>query len=224
MGGCGTIVIAEHDSATRADAVRVAVRLGYEANAAENAEQLLERIDGDRPVLAIVEVELPGPTSGFELLRELHDRFGNDLPVILLSAERTTPLDRVAGLLLGADDYLLKPVDAGELLARVRCILRRCGASSRNGASSREKDVTLSRREHEILRLLMEGKTQKQIASELVISPKTVATHIQHLLGKLGVNSRAQAVAVAYRRGLVDGVVAHGTPAGLSIIAAELAI
>jgi DNA-binding NarL/FixJ family response regulator len=218
---CGTILIVDHDDSARAEAVRMAVRLGHEVNAAENAELLLERLNGDRPALAILAVELTGPMSGLELLRELHRRYGDDLPIILVSGKRTAPLDRVTGFLLGADDYLVKPVDSGELLARVRRSLRRSGvaASSRNGNGSGndEFELRLSPREREILKLLTEGQTQKQIAAALVISPKTVATHIQHLLGKLGVNSRAQAVAVAYRRGLVDlDVVAHALAANLT--------
>jgi DNA-binding NarL/FixJ family response regulator len=204
--GCGTILVVDHDDATRSAAVRVAVRLGYEVCAVENAELLLERLDGDRPALAIVEVELLGPTSGLELLRELHDRFGDDLPVILVSGGRTTTLDRVAGLMLGADDYLAKPVDSGELLARARRSLRRSGAALQNGNGNGKQtsDYNLSRREREILGLLADGQTQAQIAAALVVSPKTVATHIQHLLAKLGVHSRAQAVALAFRVGLVD--------------------
>lgn len=212
MGDCGTILIVDHEDASRSEAVRVAVRLGFEPRPAENAELLLERLDDERPALAIVEVELPGPTSGFELLRELHDRFGEELPVILVSGERTTPLDCVAGLQLGADDYVIKPFDSGELLARVRRSLsrrQRRGTGNGNGAPP-NGEPSLSPREREILTLLAEGKTQKQIAAALVISSKTVATHIQHLLAKLGVNSRAQAVAAAYRHGLVgSAVIAH---------------
>lgn len=208
---CGTILIVDHDDATRSIAVRVAVRLGYEVCAAENAELLLERLDGGRPALALVEVELAGPSSGFELMQELHARFGEDLPVILVSADRTAALDRVAGLMLGADDYLAKPVDPGELLARVRRSLRRNGGSVRNGNGKPAPQFNLSPREREILGLLADGQTQAQIATALFVSPKTVATHIQHLLAKLGVHSRAQAVALAFRVGLVDpDVEAHG--------------
>ena len=204
MRDCGKILVVDHDDAARAAAVYVATRLGYMASTAENAELLLERLDGDRPELAIVEVELPGPLSGLELLRELHDRFGDDLPVILVSADRTSPLDRVAGLLLVADDYVAKPVDRGELLARVRRSLKRSNRSSGNGHGNGSGDISLSPREREILGLLAEGKTQKQIATTLVISPKTVATHIQHLLAKLGAHSRAQAIALAFQVGLVE--------------------
>ena len=203
MGNCGTILVVDHDDATRLTATRAAVRLGHNVCAAENGELLLERLDGHSPVLAVVGVELPGALSGFEVLRELHVRFGLDLPVILVSGERTAPLDRTAGLMLGADDYLAKPLDAGELVERVRRSLRRSKPAAANG-NGRSDALGLSPREVQILTLLAEGRTQAQIATELVISSKTVATHIQHILSKLGVHTRAQAVAMAFRQGLVQ--------------------
>jgi DNA-binding NarL/FixJ family response regulator len=159
-----------------------------------------------QPVLAIVEVELPGPTNGLEFLRELHSEYGARIPVILVSAERTAPLDHVAGLLLGADDYVSKPFDEGELLARVRRSLSRSEATNAIGKHQvvRRVEVALSPRESEILGLMSEGLGQAEIARKLVLSPKTVGTHIQHILSKLGVHSRAQAVAEAYRLGLVQ--------------------
>ena len=60
-------------------------------------------------------------------------------------------------------------------------------------------------RELAVLTLLADGNDQQQIAAELGISPKTVATHIQHLLGKFGAHSRAQLVALAYKQGFVNG-------------------
>jgi DNA-binding NarL/FixJ family response regulator len=202
MANCGTILVVDHDDATRAAAVDAVVRLGYRALEAGNGD-VLPHLDEERPALAIVEVELPGPTSGFELLRELQAAYGAELPVILVSAERTTPLDHVAGLLIGADDYISKPFDPGELLARVRRSLSR-SASALNGNGTRNGDVSLSPRELEILGLLSRGLSQTEIAKSLVVSPKTVGTHIQHILSKLGVHSRAQAVVEAYRLGLAS--------------------
>ena len=202
MKDCGSILIVDSDDASRLTAVQVAVRLGYDARPTPTGEELLERLGHDRPALAIVEVELPGHANGLEVMRQLHDEFGGDLPVILVSAERIDAFDRAAGLMLGADDYLLKPLDGGELLARIKRSLRR-SAPAPNG-NGHGHETSLSPRERQILALLAEGRTQGQIASALVISSKTVATHIQHILSKLGVQSRAQAVAVAFQRGLVE--------------------
>ena len=76
-------------------------------------------------------------------------------------------------------------------------------SSDRNAIGSGFADAELTPRELEVLQLLAEGLTQTQIARQLVISPRTVGTHIQNLLGKLNVHSRAQAVALAHRMGLV---------------------
>jgi DNA-binding NarL/FixJ family response regulator len=64
--------------------------------------------------------------------------------------------------------------------------------------------ASLTRRELQVLRLLAAGRNQREIAEELVISPRTVGTHIEHILEKLGVRSRAQAIALAYREELVS--------------------
>jgi DNA-binding NarL/FixJ family response regulator len=219
MNDCGSILIVDSDDISRLTAVQVSVRLGYEARPTPTSDELLERLGPNRPDLAIVEVELPG-ASGLDVMRQLHEAFGPDLPVILVSMERTAPLDRAAGLMLGADDYVAKPLDHGELLERVRRSLRRTerpanGNGNENGNGTRDESG-LSRREREILTLLAEGRTQREIAAILVISSKTVATHIQHILSKLDVHTRAQAVAIAFRRGLVEpDVRAHALQAAL---------
>ena len=208
MKDCGSILIVDSDDTSRLTAVQVAVRLGYDARPTPTGEELLERLGHDRPALAIVEVELPGHANGLEVMRQLHDEFGGDLPIILVSAERIDAFDRAAGLMLGADDYLLKPLDGGELLARIRRSLRRSAPAPSGNGNCQES--SLSPRERQILALLAEGRTQGQIATALVISSKTVATHIQHILAKLGVENRTQAAAVAHRAGLLDAeVIAH---------------
>jgi DNA-binding NarL/FixJ family response regulator len=202
VGDCGVILVVDHDHEFRARAEDVLGRMNLCVGMAADAEACLELLVGERPALAIVEVELPG-LNGFALLAQLLETFGPEFPVILTSSERDTPLDRAAGLLLGADDYLVKPVDPAELVARVRRSLRRTPVPVAAANLAVQSDPTLSPREREILSFLAEGKTQQQIAAALVISPKTVGTHIQHVLSKLGVHSRAQAVVEAFRLGLV---------------------
>jgi len=171
-------------------------RVGYTTYEAETGEEALAAAKRERPALVILEVSLPG-VSGYEVCRELKDEFGEALPIVFISGTRTEPADRVAGLLVGGDDYVTKPFDPNELLARVR---RRLGSPRADGPTARK----LTRRELDVISLLVEGLTQAEIAEKLFVSPKTVGKHIEHILAKLGVHSRAQAVALAVRDELIE--------------------
>ncbi|HKY24894.1 MAG TPA: response regulator transcription factor [Gaiella sp.] len=199
MDDCGVILVVDHDRRCLTRTALILRPLKHEVATAADAESALETLSGGCPLLAIVDVELPG-LNGLGLLTRIVERFDGRVPVILTSAVRTAPVDRAAGLMVGADDYLVKPLDAAELVARVERTLRRVAPSRQVANDTR----ALSPREQEILGFLAEGKTQRQIADELVLSPKTVGTHIQHVISKLGVHSRAQAVAEAYRSRLVS--------------------
>jgi DNA-binding CsgD family transcriptional regulator len=103
----------------------------------------------------------------------------------------------------------VKPVDPDELIARVRRLVDRPRSQSGEvGATGRLESLTP--REHEILALLSSGYRQEEIANRLVVSPKTVATHIQRILGKLEVRSRAHAIALAL--GQEGGATRHLLP------------
>jgi DNA-binding NarL/FixJ family response regulator len=191
----GRVLIVDDDAGVRALVVALIEQAGFEAQEAETGDDALRlAAAGEPPAVVLLDVVLPG-LSGYEVCRRLRDEFGDALPIIFMSGERTHEYDRAAGMLLGADDYVVKPFDPGELLARIR---RHAGRSRAAG-----EGVQLTAREHGVLRLLARGLDQQQIAAQLVISEKTVATHIQHLLAKLGAHSRAQAVAKAHREGLV---------------------
>jgi DNA-binding NarL/FixJ family response regulator len=200
------VLVVDNDRLFRAFVREQLERAGFEVVEAEDGEAALEAAARRRPELVLLDVCLPG-ASGYEICRELRDRFGDSLGIIFVSGERIDSIDRVSGLLIGADDYVVKPFDPDELLARVRTVLRRVGRPHSNGNGKTPgravADAELTPRELEVLQLLAEGLTQPQIAGRLVISPRTVGTHIQNLLGKLDVHSRAQAVALAHRLGLV---------------------
>jgi DNA-binding NarL/FixJ family response regulator len=197
-----TVLVVDSDSTARELLTRLFQRVGYRVQEASAGDQALAQAQREQPGLAILDVALPG-ISGYELCRELKDRFGPELPVVLVSGERTEPFDRVGGLLIGADDYIVKPFDPDEVLARTRRLLDRPQGPKRRRRTDSEANVgSLTRRELQVLRLLAEGVGQPAIARELVITPKTVSTHIQRILAKLGVHNQAQAVAAAYRLGL----------------------
>jgi DNA-binding NarL/FixJ family response regulator len=192
-----TIVVADADSGFREQVSGILDDAGYEATEAATGTEALDAVRRLRPRLVVLDVQLP-EICGYAVCRKLRDELGTGLPVIFVSAERTEPSDRIAGLLLGADDYLAKPIAFDELLARVRGLLRR-------SRSTIESAPDLTARELEILRLLAEGHATGDIARHLFISRKTVGTHIEHILRKLRVHSRTEAVARAYRDGLVGG-------------------
>jgi DNA-binding NarL/FixJ family response regulator len=174
--------------------------VGHHLSNGEDAVTVARRL---RPAAVILDVMLPG-TTGYEICRELRQLCGDDLPIVFASGDRREPSDRVVGLLIGADDYLVKPVDADELIARLRRLIAKSSRSRRSDAPP--STGVLTSRETEVLRLLARGLDQSAIARELAISPATVGTHIQRILTKLGVHSRTQAVALAYRERLVDRI------------------
>jgi DNA-binding NarL/FixJ family response regulator len=193
---CGLIVVADDDDRYRRYVSRLLAQAGYRAELTCSGEEALDAVRTQRPAAVLLDVCLP-VLSGYEVCHLLREELGQQLPIVFVSGVRKESFDRVAGLLLGADDYVIKPFAPDEFLARVSTQVRRSAAfSSAQGAS-------LTPREHEVLRCLADGLEQTEIARALVISPKTVGTHVEHILSKLGVRSRAQAVARAYRDSLI---------------------
>jgi DNA-binding NarL/FixJ family response regulator len=199
-----SVLVADADSASRDLLARLFHRVGYHVREASAGEEALAEAQRERPDIAIVDVGLP-EISGYELCRELKDRFGPEMSVVLVSSERVEPFDRVGGLLVGADEYIVKPFDADEMIVRTRRLLElRSGEKRGRPSASDGHTASLTKRELEVLRLLARGLSQHAIARELVITPKTVSTHIQRTLAKLGVHNQAQAVAAAFRLGLTE--------------------
>jgi len=185
---CGPLLVVDDDVALRAFVREVLQHAGYSVCETGSGLEAVDLVRRERPALVILDVQLP-VLSGYEVCRRVRDE-GPTPPILFISGERTDALDRVAGLLLGGDDYLVKPFSADELLARVRGLLRR----SSNGHS-----VKLTNRELAVMRLMAEGLGHIEIGRRLVISPKTVGTHVEHIYEKLGVHNRTEALVAAYR-------------------------
>ncbi len=140
------VVVIEDDQAI-SDLVELYLRRdGYRVYVAGDGDTGLQLIADRRPSLVILDIGLPGGRDGIDVCRQI--RATSDLPVIMLTA-RDSEVDRVVGLELGADDYVVKPFSARELMARVKNLLRR--ASGRKDApavlTSGPIEVDLARRE-----------------------------------------------------------------------------
>jgi DNA-binding NarL/FixJ family response regulator len=196
------VLVVDCDAAVRSALSQLLDTVGHPVVQAATGAEALAIARERSPALVVLEVSLPD-ISGYEICRGLRYEFGEQLPIMFVSALRTESYDRVGGLLIGADDYIVKPFANDEFLARVRRLL------ARSMPSDQGRGYDLTTREREVLSYLAAGYDQASIAQQLVISQKTIATHIQRILTKLGVHSRAEAVAFAHRNGI-----AAGRPAG----------
>jgi DNA-binding response OmpR family regulator len=142
--------------------------VGYEIVAATSGQAAIERVALENPALVLLDVLLPGGPDGYEVCRRIREF--SDVPVIMLTAKATNA-DILSGFDAGADDYLTKPFDAKELVARVRAVLRRtarpeevagsafqCGDLTidyaRRTVEMRGHPVALTRTEYALLREL----------------------------------------------------------------------
>jgi two-component system, OmpR family, phosphate regulon response regulator PhoB len=186
-------------------------RSGYRVSTASTGAEALQAARDEQPALVVLDLMLP-ELSGFQVLERIRaDKTLADTPVLMLTARREEP-DRVQGLSLGADDYLVKPFSPQELVLRVRNILRRTRAKpseKRNvlhiGVVEIDKDahvvtlnghpVELTATEYKLLLTLADRRGRVQSRAQLLeivwesapdIQTRTVDMHVQRLRAKLG--------------------------------------
>jgi DNA-binding response OmpR family regulator len=153
-------------------------RDGYEVLTAADGDTAVAIAEEARPDLLVLDVMLPG-RSGFDVLRALRGG-GSAVPVIMLTA-RDDVIDRVAGLELGADDYVVKPFEPRELVARVGAVLRRLGRPA-EGSSLRHFDLAIDTTTREIRRgadLVGLTRTEFDLLATLASQPGRVWTRDQ---------------------------------------------
>ena len=209
-----TILIAEDDQQIREALDRILRFEGYETVLAKDGAAALEAFDQHAPDAALLDVMMPF-VDGLSVVRKLRDR-GNRTPILMLTARQETP-DRVAGLDAGAADYLAKPFELDELLARVRALLRRtdhsdsvtltCGDLLVDPAKrlvTRDGDtIELTRTEFDILHTLITNAEIVMSRSQLYetiwgydfeTNSKSLDVHIGYLRRKLEAGDRARLV------------------------------
>ena len=200
------------------EVVRMGLRAALEVESdftvvaeAANGREAIEKAKAHRPDIVLMDVRMDG-MGGIEACREIRSELPETKVLMLTSfAEEETV---VAALLAGAAGYVLKNVARARLLEALRSVARgetlldskvtRGVVDKLIGARAQAgEDDELTAREREVLVLIAEGATNKEIAARLVVSDNTARNHVSHILAKLGFSRRSEAAAYAVRKGLV---------------------
>lgn len=195
-----SILLIEDHAPLRENLREMLALAGYQVNVAADGRAGLEMARSQRPDLIICDIMMPG-IDGCEVLAHLRrDASMRAIPFIFLTAKGTPP-DILAGMNLGADDYLPKPVTRNDLLKAVRTRLER--AKQQQHFAPRFDDpaplmkLGISGREAEVLLWVAQGKGNPEIAEILGLSVATVKKHTIHIFEKLGVEGRSAAMLMA---------------------------
>jgi two-component system response regulator RegX3 len=220
MAGRRTILMVEDESSITEPLAEALDREGFATRVAGTVADAISAAEDEMPDLVLLDVMLPDG-SGYDVARRLRER--SKVPIIMLTA-RGEETDRIVGLELGGDDYIVKPFSAREVAARIRAVLRRAGDTAptistagtagtggaplevgpvrvdraRRAASVGGEDLDLTRKEFELLHLLM-SEAGTVISRERLIdevwdvnwfgSTKTLDVHVSSLRRKLGDDS-----------------------------------
>ncbi|HEY3161478.1 MAG TPA: response regulator transcription factor [Vicinamibacterales bacterium] len=165
--------------------------------------EAMEAFERHHPDVTLLDLRMPR-MEGVEVVRQLRERDPRARVIILTTYDTDDEISRA--LKAGAKAYVLKDISAEDLVGCIRDVLAGKTYIAPAAAAKLAEGVTrvqLTPREMAALKLMADGKANKEIASALDISERTVKTHLGHLFEKLGVTSRTEAVKVATRRGLV---------------------
>jgi two-component system, OmpR family, response regulator RegX3 len=205
----GRILVVEDEESISQPFAEALRRAGFEAVVTGTAAGAIALADSEEPDLVMLDLALPDG-DGRDVCRELRRR--SDVPIVMLTA-RGTEMDKIVGLELGADDYVVKPFSAAEVISRIRAVLRRSGPSENGGATMkpvavgelaldpaariarfRGAELELSRKEFDLLAALM-GSAGRVVTREDLMaevwdtnwfgSTKTLDVHIGWLRRKL---------------------------------------
>lgn len=172
------VLVVDDDVAVRALVKKALSADSVQVLDAASGPDALELINGDDPDLIILDIGLPG-TSGLDILVEI--RRTSEIPVVLLTG-RSDEADRIAGLDLGADDYVVKPFYPGELAARVRSLLRRSRPAVEDQLTAGDIDIDRNAREVRIRGELLDLTAKEyDLLTFLVQSPRRVFNREQLL-------------------------------------------
>jgi DNA-binding NarL/FixJ family response regulator len=210
------ILIVDDDITLRTAMIRYLQNRGYSVKDAGSGVEGLTAFEQDTPDLVVSDVMMP-EMDGYEFCRRLRTtRLGQLVPFIFLSSRKDVD-DRVQGHQMGADDYLVKPFEPKELVAKIEAQLERSRRihseivrliQQSNGAMAGSPSpvatltpLPLTPAEEKVFWEVIQGFTNKQIGDRLFVSPRTVQTHLSNILSKLQLENRSQLIRFAFERG-----------------------
>ncbi|SDR33479.1 two component transcriptional regulator, LuxR family [Paraburkholderia fungorum] len=186
--------VVDDDESMRTALTRLLTQAGYRVKAYSSAGEFLVAEPDVRSACLILDLELPGP-GGLELQHALH-RLGREMPIVFISAHRDIP-STVQAIKAGARDFLLKPINTQMLLAAVESAVAVTAPESPPESTAEPFATPLTDRERAVLRGVVTGRLNKQIAAELALSERTIKTCRAHLMHKLNAHSLAELVRLA---------------------------
>ncbi len=198
--------VIDDDAALRDSLAFLLIAADFEVRSFESAQAFLQELSGIQTGCILTDVRMPG-VDGIELLRLLQE-MGKGLPVIVMTGHGDVPL-AVKAMRLGAADFVEKPFEDEVLIDSIRSALTANTpiAAPESGVPDEisTRLATLSRRERQVLGGLIEGHTNKEIARQFDLSPRTVEVYRAKLMTKMQANNISELVRFAVRAGVTGG-------------------
>ena len=179
---------------------------GYAVVFAYDGSEAINKAKEEKPNIIVLDVMMP-VINGWEACKLI--RQFTDVPIIMLTALDTLE-NKVQGLNIGADDYIVKPFILPNLLARIEAVLRRANWQKESHSKQEKtlnKDINieaLTPKEKEVLSYVAKGASNQEIADKLFVRDVTVKTHLNNIFKKLKVSNRTQAVLLAMQIDLIN--------------------
>ncbi|MCF2972644.1 response regulator transcription factor [Synechococcus sp. Nb3U1] len=189
---------------------------GYRVCTGASGVEGLRLFAQEQPDVVVSDVVMP-EMDGFEFCRQLRQQRGGELVPFIFLSSRGEVDDRVQGYEWGADDYIIKPFEPLELVAKIEAQIERSRRTQSEilrliqqqpqakpevvAPRPTPAELPLTAAEERVFREVIRGSTNKQIGEKLFISPRTVQTHLTNILSKLSLENRSQLVRFAYERG-----------------------
>lgn len=189
----GKVLIVEDEIKIRTLLKLYLEKNNYVVKEAEDGKDVLALVERYKPDVIVLDILMPNKT-GIEVCKKIREHpVHYRIPIVFLSSLNQKD-SIIEGLEAGGDDYVTKPFDPNELIARINAVRRRTSGQKREGIVLYE---TLSPQEMKVLQLMNQGFTNKDIATELNLTEGTIKVYSHHIYQKLQVRNRTQAIVKA---------------------------